>query len=394
MCYNTANEPEEGFEIVTLSSTDISVLTSIQQNDGISRKALAEKTGLSQASITKITHKLVSEAYIREGERIGNGLGRKEVLLYPNPHKFKFLGIDIGGYRVRMALADYRYELTHYEQFPVDELEQQEDVLQELMARIAAFLEAAGAPAVDAIGVSVTGIIDMEKRRILNIPNLNRWNDVNIVEGLSKRFEAPVYLEESGRTMAFAEKLLGKAKEAADFIVVHIAYGVVAGIFINGQPLRGVNNVGGLLGHITVDEKGIRCRCGNYGCLENIVTFPMLEGRYRNMSGTANPGPLPEAYRINDKTALDVCLEAGKSIGIALSNVINLFNPEIIYLGGPVMEQFPIIFEEVRRTVLLRANRFATVGLKLEASSFGDRQGILGALTLAGASYLESRMEP
>lgn len=377
---------------MTLSSTDIFVLTSIQQSEGISRKALAEKTGLSQASITKITHKLVDEAYIQEGERIGHGLGRKEVLLYPNPHKYKFLGIDIGGYRIRMALADYRYELIHYEQFMVDDLEQKEDVLQELIDRIAVFLEAAGTQTVDAIGVSVTGIIDMGKRNILNIPNLNRWNDVNIVDGLTERFKAPVYLEESGRTMAFAEKLAGQAKEVEDFIVVHIAYGVVAGIFINGQPLRGANNVGGLLGHITVDEKGIRCRCGNYGCLENIVTFPMLEGRYRKEAETGIP--LTEAYRINDKTALDVCVEAGKSIGIALSNVINLFNPEIIYLGGSVIERFPIIFEEVRRTVLLRANRFATVGLKLEASSFGDRQGILGALTLAGTSFIRSSTEP
>ncbi|RKN61999.1 ROK family transcriptional regulator [Paenibacillus ginsengarvi] len=373
---------------MTLNATEILVLTIIQQSDGISRKTLAEKTDLSQASITKITHKLVGEAYISEGARIGSGLGRKEVLLIANPDKFKFLGIDIGGYRVRIALADYRYEVTHNEEFLIEYLEDKENVLQELIDKVETFLAAAGTPCVDAIGVSVTGIIDMEKRNILNIPNLNRWNDVNIVDGLTERFKAPVFLEESGRTMAFAEKLMGKAKDVADFIVVHVAFGVVAGAFINRQPLRGANNVGGLLGHITVDEKGIRCRCGNYGCLENIVTFPMLGGQYREKS--ASGMSLLEAYRINDKMALDVCIEAGYAIGTALSNVVNLFNPETIYLGGPVFDRFPIIFEEVKRTVLLRANRFATLGMKLEASSFGDRQGILGALTLAGTSFILS----
>ncbi|TNJ66952.1 ROK family transcriptional regulator [Paenibacillus hemerocallicola] len=372
-----------------LSTSEILVLTEIQKSEGISRKALAEKTGLSQASLTKITHKLVAESYITEGERIGSGLGRKEVLLTPNPDKFKFLGIDIGGYRLRLALANYRYELIRVEEYLIGELEDKEDVLGELIGKLQSFLEAAGTTSVDAIGVSVTGIIDIGRRTILNIPNLDRWNHVNIVEALSNRFACPVYLEESGRTMAYAEKLAGKAKDAADFIVVHVAYGVVAGIYTSGEPLRGAGNVGGLLGHITADEKGIRCRCGNYGCLENVVTFPMLEGEFRRRSGGSSAS-LAEAYGINDKDALDVCIGAGKSIGIALSNVVNLFNPETIYLGGPVFERFPIVFEEVRRTVLLRANRFATVGMTLDKTTFGDRQGLLGALTLAGTSYISS----
>lgn len=372
-----------------LNESEVLVLKFIQQGEGISRKTLAEKTGLSQASITKITQKLAIERYIVEGERIGSGLGRKEVLLYPDPDKFAFLGIDIGGYRLRLALADNRYGIKRYEEFLIEDFEEKDNVLAELFAKIDVFLAAAGAPPVDAIGVSVTGIIDKAKRTIMNIPNLLRWDNVDIVASLHERFAKPVYLEESGRTMAFAEKLAGKAKDVEDFIVVHVAYGVVAGIFINGEPLRGVNNVGGLLGHITVDEKAGRCRCGNFGCLENIVTFPMLEGQFARRMQT--PGStLAEAYAVNEKIALDVCIEAGKAIGIVLSNVVNLFNPQTIYLGGSVFERFPLVLEEVKRTVLLRANRFATLGMTLDKSTFGDRQGIMGALTLAGSSFLSA----
>ncbi|MBO9610989.1 MAG: ROK family transcriptional regulator [Paenibacillaceae bacterium] len=371
-----------------LNESEVLVLKYIQQGEGISRKTLAEKIGLSQASITKITQKLASERYIVEGERIGSGLGRKEVLLYPDPDKFTFLGIDIGGYRLRLALADYRFEIKRYEEFLIEDFEEKDNVLEELFGKIELFLAAAGAASVDAIGVSVTGIIDKAKRKIMNIPNLLRWDNVDIVASLHERFATSVYLEESGRTMAFAEKLVGKAKDVEDFIVVHVAYGVVAGIFINGEPLRGVNNVGGLLGHITVDEKAGRCRCGNFGCLENIVTFPMLEKQFAERMQT--PGTLAEAYAVNDKVALDVCIEAGKAIGIVLSNVVNLFNPQTIYLGGSVFERFPLVLEEVKRTVLLRANRFATLGMTLDKSSFGDRQGIMGALTLAGSSFISA----
>lgn len=371
---------------MNLHPSEIEVLQAIRQSDGISRKLLAEKTGFSQASITKLTKSLMDQGYIMEGEKIGNGLGRKEVLLYPHPDKFAFLGIDIGGYRVRFALSNNRLDIKHHAEFLISELLQANDLPAELLLRVEAFLQAAGTEAVDAIGIGVTGIVDKTQRKILNIPNARGWDDLPIADLFEGRFGCPVYLEESGRAMAYAEKVAGKAKNTDDFITVYIAYGIAAGIFINGRLMRGVNNAAGLLGHITVDEKAGRCSCGNYGCLENLVTYPMLASRFNSRSGSTVS--FAEAYLMNDKDALDVCLEAGEAIGIAISNVINLFNPEIIYLGGPVFERFPIVFEEVRRTVLLRANRFATLGMQLETNSFGDRQGIVGALALASASFV------
>lgn len=371
---------------MNLHPSEIEVLQAIRQSDGISRKLLAEKTGFSQASITKLTKSLMEQGYIMEGERVGSGLGRKEVLLYPHPDKFTFLGVDIGGYRIRLALSNNRLDIEHYTEFLMSELAQADDGSAELLHRTEAFLQAAGANAVDAIGIGVTGIIDKAKRNILNIPNAPGWDGLPVADVFEKRFGSPVYLEESGRAMAYAEKVAGKAKNTDDFINVHIAYGIAAGIFISGRLVRGVNNVAGLLGHITVDEKAGRCSCGNYGCLENLVTYPMLESRFKTRSRSSVS--IAEAYLLNDKIALDICIETGEAIGIVISNVINLFNPEIIYFGGPVFERFPIVYEEVKRTVLLRANRFATLGMQLEMSSFGERQGIVGALALASASFV------
>ncbi|MCQ6562148.1 ROK family transcriptional regulator [Paenibacillus mendelii] len=367
------------------SPSEISVLQWIQNSDGVSRKTLAEKLQLSQASITIITKTLIDKAFIVEGDRIGKGLGRKEVMLYPNPDKFRFLGIDIGGYRIRLALSDNSLQLLHQVEYLMEELEERSDMMQVLLNHIHTFFAQCNITAVDAIGIGVTGIIDKEHKRVMNIPNVNNWDDLDIVDRLSAQFECPVYLDESGRVMALAEKVLGKAKDVDDFIVVHIAYGVVAGVMINDAPLRGANNVGGLLGHITVDERAGRCLCGNYGCLENIVTYPMIEKEFRKREHHANS--MAANYALNNKNAIDVCIDAGKALGIALSNVVNLFNPQIVYLGGPVFDDFPIVFEETKRTILLRANRFATIGMKLEYSSFGNQQGILGALTLARASF-------
>lgn len=187
--------------------------------------------------------------------------------------------------------------------------------------------------------------------------------------------------------MALAEKLLGTAREERDFIVVHVGYGLVAGIMINDQILRGADNVSNLLGHITVDESAGRCLCGNYGCLENIITFSMLEKEYKNRGGKKDS--IQSGYMENEKIALDVCIRAGKALGIALSNVVNLFNPRSIYLGGAIFDHLPLLFEETKRTITLRANRFATLHLNLDRTSFESSQGLIGALALAKTCYLD-----
>jgi N-acetylglucosamine repressor len=373
-----------------LAESELKVLKMISMNNGISRKELSKLTNLSQAAITLISKNLIQHEYIKEGEKTSSGLGRKEVLLYSNPEQFHFLGIDIGGYRIRMALADNRLTVLHETEFLVSEgnsAASKEDFIKD---RIVRFLDNTGfqASSISAIGIGVTGIIDRDQQVILSIPNAEEWNHIQIVKILNEQFGCPVFLEEGGRTMALAEKVFGKAKEEDDFIVVHSAFGVVAGIMTNGHLLKGAQNIGGLLGHITADPNGPRCTCGNYGCLENIVTYPMLEELFmKNRNRYSN---LMEAYRQNDKQAIDVCLAAGEALGIALSNVVNLFNPVSIYLGGPMFDDFPMLFEETKRTITLRANRFATVSLKLDRTSFNLQQGIIGAMLIAKNNFLFS----
>lgn len=372
----------------TLSTREIEALRIIRQQDGISRKALAEMMGLSQASITNMSKELIDRHYIVEGERVGQGMGRREVLLQINPRKFRYLGIDIGAYRFRLALSDSNLNLTHEQVYLTEAFKQESNPMPAMLDRIDRFLADAGVTReeIDAAGIGVSGIVDKSRTRIVNLPNVESWEALDIVAVFGEHLGCPVFLDESGRAMALAEKRYGQAKTVEDFIIVHIAYSIVAGVMINGQLLRGFNNVAGLLGHITADERVGRCLCGNYGCLENQVTFPMIKSAYLRES--KSKATVTDALRENDKTAIDVCIASGKAIGVALSNTVNLFNPEVIYISGPVFEHLPLVFEETKRTILLRANRYATVNLRLLSSSYGDRQGMMGALALAGTAML------
>ncbi|MBP1990081.1 ROK family protein [Paenibacillus eucommiae] len=369
-----------------LDPMELKVMKCIQKSDGVSRKMLSEMADASQATITKVTKVLIDQQYVVEGEHIGSGMGRKEVLLYLNPQKFRYLGMDIGGHKVRLALADHGLSITHYTEYLTSELDPELDIMKLLIEKMELFLTESGVQStdIDAVGIGVTGIVDEEMKRILNIPNLSQWGELDIINRLQNQFSCPIFLDESGRTMALIEKSMGKARHIGNFMVIHIGFGIVSGIVINDQLVRGADNVGGLLGHTTADEGGIRCFCGNYGCLENQANYPLIEGSYRLRDGTFPS--IAEALLHNDKIAMDICIDVGKAIGIALSNIINLFNPRAIYVGGPVYE-LPIIFEETKRTILLRANRYATVKLQLEYNSFGDKQGIMGALELARNSF-------
>lgn len=370
------------------ADSELKILKTIGLHNGISRKELSKITGLSQAAITIIVKSLIQHSYIMEGERVSSGLGRKEVMLYSNPNKFFFLGIDIGAFLIRLALSDNSLTVLQRSEFLVSDARKEADKENFIVEKVHRFLMDTGhsASSISAIGIGVTGIVDRSKQVILNIPNAENWDNVELPRALNETFGCPVFLDEGGRTLALAEKFLGKAKDESDFIIVHSAFGVVAGIMTNGEILRGAENVGGLLGHITADPNGPRCLCGNYGCLENIVTYPMLE---KEFMGSGSRGlSLAEAYRQNDKNAIDVCINAGQALGIALSNVVNLFNPVSIYLGGPMFDDFPILFEETKRTITLRANRFATLSLRLERSTFNHAQGIFGALLLAKTNFL------
>jgi N-acetylglucosamine repressor len=374
---------------ITLNLSEKLVLELISFNNHISRKQLASVSDLSQASITKITKLLIDHQFIKEGNRVSQGMGRKEVLLYTNPDKFRFLGIDIGGVYIRLAIADNDLNIHYRSEILIESLAGEADKAEVLIREMDLLLERSGLKrtSIDAIGIGITGIIDIHSTTILNIPNRNDWDNVSPIEALEKAYGCPVFLEEGGRTMALAEMKFGKAKNFKDFIVVHVGYGIAAGVIINGQILRGFNNTAGLLGHITADPNGSVCLCGNYGCLENIITFPMLEGEYYRQN---NHYPnLVAAYEQKDKDALNTCIKAGTAFGIALSNVINLFNPQAVLIGGKMFDQMPLLFEETKRTIILRANRFSTISLKTERSSFGDNEGIIGALTLAKTKLIE-----
>ena len=249
------------------------------------------------------------------------------------------------------------------------------------------------------VGVGASGLVDYLEGVNILAPNLD-WHHVRIRDTLEGHLGLPVVVENNVRAMALGEAYFGCGREAESVAFVYGRTGVGAGFVINHQLFRGSNTGAGEIGHmIMVPENGELCRCGNRGCLETQVSEAVLIRRAHEIAEAepdgimahllANPGersPVEcvfQAARQGDTLVLELLNEIGHFLGVALANMVNIFNPELIILGGLFAQAEDLILPVARETL----NRLAFAGLgekaRLVTSSFGWRAGVTGAAALA-----------
>ncbi|MDD5604215.1 MAG: ROK family protein, partial [Eubacteriales bacterium] len=240
------------------------------------------------------------------------------------------------------------------------------------------------------------GLVDAVDSRIIMAPNLG-WQDVDfksIIAGAGKKYKdkpLPVYLENESMATAIFENWSGTCRKIDNFICVNIKSGIGAGIFINGKPYRGADGTAGEIGHMSVGnsdrEGGIRCGCGNIGCLETMAAAGYLE---RKASRIHSPGSLDhigsiaieeiaKAAREGDSALLDLLKESGRYLGIALADIINILNPRKIVIGKEFVKYADIVMDTVRETIAAKALKKPAAGVETEVSATGGKASVTGA---------------
>jgi glucokinase len=241
----------------------------------------------------------------------------------------------------------------------------------------------------------------VDARSKINIlaPNLN-WHNVPLQEYIQNAVNLPVVVDNNVHAMAIGETYFGAARGVDSMAFVYGRTGVGAGLIFRGQVFRGSTTGAGEIGHmILLMRGGEPCRCGNSGCLETLVSEPVILRQAENIARRNPKGLL--AKTINERqdlTLLDCVFTAARSgdeevyrmiderayyLGLALSNLVNLFNPELILLGGIFAQGKDLFLESVIRTV--RGTAFGGLGekVRVEPTSFGWRAGVIGAAALA-----------
>lgn len=316
------------------------VLTTVQQKSPISRAQISKDTGLNKATVSSLVSDLLEGRLVEEmGAGLSNG-GRKPTMLFFNNKAGYAIGIDLGVNYVLGILTDLQGTIVAKINEPllsIDEgavFNKVEEVIEDLTEQAPK-----SAYGIVGIGVGVPGLIDNEGT-ILFAPNLE-WKNVHLKQHLERKYELPVFIENEAKAGSHGEKRYGAGQGVSNFIYVSIGIGVGAGIFINDQLYKGGSGISGEVGHFTIEPNGRKCRCGNKGCWELYSSEgAMVEKTAHLFSGEEEVtiDCLIAKAKERNLEVLNAFDQVGEYIGIGLTNLINIFNPEKIIIGNRFAE--------------------------------------------------------
>ena len=370
------------------------VLNLIRRYEPISRREIADRTGLSFQTVTNITQSLLTSGVIEEGlELRGNGV-RQSRSVQINPNAAYAVGIHIDRAKLALVLTNFKAHVLWREEISLATHESARSVLSLIPKMIDRAIGETGVSREQllGLGLALPGPLDIEAGCLLNVPNLNDWANHPIRDELEELLHLPVLLEEDVTAIVLGEQWCGWGTEYHNVLYLYVGIGIGLGIVSNGHALRGWKGNIGQIGHVQVDPAGPLCHCGKRGCLEAYCTADAIlrDARIATLNREHPAGPnfpdLPR--RIEDIVASDdpifveVLRQAAKRLGAALGEAIAILDPELVLLGGDMLHQLGDSFVE---TMVLEIPNSAMPTKPLppvKSSSFGADAGVIGAATL------------
>jgi predicted NBD/HSP70 family sugar kinase len=333
------------------------VLQFIQGHGPISRKAIAQISGLSTASVSKMTGELIERGLVQEvGEADGEGrVGRREVLLQLNAQAGFVVGVMFGIQAIICVLTDLDARVLHAIETPLPVAEQAspadarftpDTIIQTTILSIEDLLALAQIDRARllGIGVAINGIVDPDTGVSRVAPHFG-WRNVNVSAPLAAHFGISVLLENDGRALTIAEQWFGNGRSIDNFVTVVAGQGIGAGVIANGQIYRGATSGAGEFGHIIFQPDGPRCSCGKQGCLEALAAEPAILRQVDEALAAGAPSALAgvqplkfeavaRAADAGDELARRVLSNAGRWLGIGIASLVNILNPQLLIIKG------------------------------------------------------------
>ena len=373
------------------------VLQQIAGGEPRSRARVAAETGLTRGTVSSLVGELLDLELLREtgeDERPG-GVGRPAQTL-ELADRVVAIGLEVNVDYLAVCVEDLTGKVRYERRVYTDNRRSAPGPVLNRLAKMAAQALAV----IDAenllpagAGVALPGLVKAQTGTLLRAPNLG-WSEIPVADELAKRIgRVPVSAENEANLAAVAEHWQGVARGLQSFICIFGEVGVGAGIFIEGQLFRGARGYGGELGHITIDDSGARCACGNVGCLE---TFVGQEAIAHRAGLPVGPGTrtrsitdeLVRRARRGDPAVLQSLSEAGRHLGIGLASAVNLFDVDAIVLGGCFGPLAPWLEHEVRTVLGERVLSATWSECDVRASTFGAGAAVRGAAALILRSLL------
>lgn len=304
----------------------------------LTRRDLAPATGLSTATVSNVTAELIAEGIVREAGKVDSDGGRPHILLEVDPGHALVVGVDVGETHVQVELLDLTLEPRAAARYALEAgRHDPATVIDRIAAGVGEVLGAAGDVPVLGVGVGMPGIVEYGPDGIVHAQAFG-WDAVPLGRLLAERLgPLPVHVENGAMTMGQAELWFGAGKGASNAIIALIGSGVGSCVVADGALYRGAGSSAGEWGHTTMRVDGRRCRCGSRGCLEAYVGAEGVLDRFLAATGAVDLDGGEEAALerlLDDPAAADVIDETVRYLGAGLADLLNLFNPELIVIGG------------------------------------------------------------
>lgn len=387
-----------------LEQRELLILHLIHSGLNISRLELARQAGLSPAFITTLVQSLIMKGLVIESEPAHSNLGRRPVPLKIRDDAGYLIGVDLGSFYLRIIITDINGNIIYKYQTQTGMQDGRKQVLKRTFHSIRDAIKTSNLSqdAIKGIGIAHSGVIDRDAGVVLSYPRpgqMAEWKNIPLRGMFQDEFKVPCLLEDSIRATATAEKCFGLGRGLSNFIYIDVGMGIGAGIFFDGKLYRGAGGSAGEFGHITVDENGPLCSCGNNGCLETVASCAAIiqavrtsieqgiDSKIRDLAAgdleKVSIELIAQAVAENDSLAFRVLQKSASYIAIGLADLVNLLNPSVMIFGGGLFRAAPqLLADPLRRIIKQRSLEKSANEVELQISSLGSEAGALGASRL------------
>jgi glucokinase-like ROK family protein len=365
---------------------------------GLSRSDLADEMGLTRAAVSLIVNDLLKSQVVQEAESRSAPNGRPPIVLEVNPSRGLVGAIDMGAAHLSIAVADFTARIHQESEFPFDIkngpevcIEQADQYLRKMLSELGLTISD-----MSAVGVGVPGPVIKEAGMVIAPPIMPGWDHFPIRKTLEEKWGCPVTLNNDAELGALGEWAYGAGRGEKNIAYIKVGSGIGAGLVLNQQIYGGTTGAAGEIGHLTIDENGPLCNCGNHGCLEAFAGGHAIarQGQALAKSGKRTllsniptekitAFEVAEAARRGDLYAQEILRRAGTAIGIAIAGLINLFNPSVVIIGGGVAQVGDILTTPIRQAVRERAMHASEQSVRITTGMLGRRSLLIGATVQA-----------
>ncbi|WP_030389883.1 ROK family transcriptional regulator [Streptomyces sp. NRRL S-241] len=368
----------------------------------VSRQEVAAATGLSFATVANLVAELLEAGVLREAGHEDSKGGRPRARLAVNAERGALVGIDVAETSVQVELFDLALKVLRSVRLPLPQTGvRPDDVVDAIVTGVEGLSDAAGAPPrILGAGVSIPGLVEREGGVSVFSPYWS-WRDVPLRSLLAERLPMPLYLDNPLKAGTVAEMWFGAGREVDDLLVLTLRAGVGAGIAVDGALYRGATNSAGEWGHTCLVRDGRECRCGRRGCVEAYVSTRGIASTVRELDAEsplldpdedAVVSNVARAAAEGDAVATETVARTARHLGEAAADLLNLFNPQALVLGGRVADRLgePLL-RQTRDVIAAHALPATLQALTFRLSTVPDNPVSLGAATFALEGFLDDR---